>query len=189
MKLAGRPVLVVGGGAMATVRARQLAEVGARVKLVAPEVREEAAALAAEVHRRPFRPSDVDGVWFAVAAAPPEVNRQVAEAAEARRVLLNAVDDPSHASAYTGGAIRRGAAVIAISTGGRAPALAGLLREGIESCLPEDLEEWVGVAERLRADWKRAGVPLPERRRLLLERLNARYSARREDERVPDPLP
>ncbi|HEY6005903.1 MAG TPA: NAD(P)-dependent oxidoreductase, partial [Anaeromyxobacter sp.] len=44
VKLAGRDVVVVGGGAMGAQRVRQLAEAGARVTLVAPEVREEAAA-------------------------------------------------------------------------------------------------------------------------------------------------
>ncbi|HET7752980.1 MAG TPA: NAD(P)-dependent oxidoreductase, partial [Anaeromyxobacteraceae bacterium] len=55
VKLEGRDVLVVGGGAMAVVRGRQLAEAGARITVVAPEVRPEVAALAAVVLRRPFR--------------------------------------------------------------------------------------------------------------------------------------
>ena len=84
LKLAGRDVVVVGGGAMAAVRVRQLAEAGARVTVVAPEVREDVAALAAEVRRRAFVGGDVDGAWLAVAAATPEVNRDVAAAAEAR---------------------------------------------------------------------------------------------------------
>src|SRR6266508_2443360 len=108
VKLAGRDVVVVGGGAMASVRVRQLAEAGARVTVVAPEVRAEIAALAAVVLRRPFRPADLDGAWYAVAAAPGPVNREVAAAAEERRILLNAVDDPEAATVYTGGVVRRG---------------------------------------------------------------------------------
>jgi siroheme synthase (precorrin-2 oxidase/ferrochelatase) len=46
-------------------------------------------------------------MWWVVAAAPPEVNRQVREAAEARRVFVNAVDDPPNATAYLGGVVRR----------------------------------------------------------------------------------
>ena len=84
VKLAGRDVVVVGGGAMAPSRVRQLAEAGARVTVVAPEVRDEVAAGAAVRRRRPFRAGDLDGAWLAVAAATPEVNREVAEAA--RRV-------------------------------------------------------------------------------------------------------
>jgi uroporphyrin-III C-methyltransferase / precorrin-2 dehydrogenase / sirohydrochlorin ferrochelatase len=178
VKLAGRKVLVVGGGAMAAVRARQLAELGARITVVAPDVRDDLATIAAVVHRRSFQSSDLDGAWFAVAAATPEVNRAVAAAAEDRRVLVNAVDDPEQASAYMGGAVRRGDATIAISTGGRAPALAGLLREAIDAQLPPDLGEWIDVAEAERGGWKRDGVPLAGRRPLLLETLNRLYAAR-----------
>ena len=48
---------------------------------------------------------DLDGAWLAVAAAPPEVNRAVAAAAEERRVFVNAVDDASAASVYTAGVL------------------------------------------------------------------------------------
>jgi uroporphyrin-III C-methyltransferase/precorrin-2 dehydrogenase/sirohydrochlorin ferrochelatase len=177
VKLAGRAAVVVGGGAMAAARVSQLAEAGARVTVVAPEVRDDVAALAVEVRRRPFEPADLDGAWFAVAAATPAVNREVAAAGEARRVLVNAVDDPESASAYTAGIVRRGDAIVAVSTGGRAPALAGLLREALDALLPSDVARWVDLAEAERPAWKRGRVPLPERRPLLLRKLNALYES------------
>ncbi len=176
LKLEGRDVLVVGAGAMGATRARQLAEAGARVTVVAPEVRPEAEAAAVRVLRRGFAPADLDGMWLAVAAAPPEVNRAVAAAAEPRRVLVNAVDDPASASADFPGVIRRDGVLIAVSTEGAAPALAGLLREGIEEILPDDLSAWRELAAGLRAAWKAQRVPLAQRRPLLLERLVARYA-------------
>jgi uroporphyrin-III C-methyltransferase/precorrin-2 dehydrogenase/sirohydrochlorin ferrochelatase len=178
VKLSGRDVLVVGGGAMASVRAAQLHEAGARVTVVAPEVREDVARCAAQVHRRGFEERDLDGKWLAIAAATPEVNRAVAAAAEPRRVLVNAVDDPSNATAYTAGLVRRGDATVAVSTGGKAPALAGLLREALEALLPDDVARWVETAEAARDGWKRARIPLATRRPLLLEKLNALYAAR-----------
>jgi uroporphyrin-III C-methyltransferase/precorrin-2 dehydrogenase/sirohydrochlorin ferrochelatase len=177
VKLADRDVLVVGGGAMASVRVRQLVDAGARVTVVAPDVREDIAGTAAIVLRRPFRPADLDGAWFAVAAATSAVNREVARAAEERRVLVNAVDDPETATAYTGGVVRRGDVTVAISTQGRAPALAGLIREAIEAVLPRDLARWVTVAEAERPAWKRDRVPLATRRPLLLRTLNALYAS------------
>jgi uroporphyrin-III C-methyltransferase / precorrin-2 dehydrogenase / sirohydrochlorin ferrochelatase len=177
VKLAGRKVLVVGAGPMGTARVRQLAGAGARVRLVAPEISAEAEALAEEVHRRPFVAADLDGVWLAVAAASPGANGEVARAAEERRIFVNAVDDPERASAYTGGVVRRGGVVVAISTEGRAPALAGLLREAMEAFLPADLDRWVERAESLRADWKREGVRLEDRRPRLLELLVELYAA------------
>ena len=176
VKLAGRTVVVVGGGAMAAARVRQLAEVGARVTVVAPEVRDDVVGAAALVHLRPFQPGDLDGAWLAVAAATPAVNRRVARAAEERRILVNAVDDPETATAYTGGVVRRGDAVVAISTAGRAPALAGLLREAVDAFLPRELGHWVEAAEGERAAWKRDGVPLAARRPLLLRTLEALYA-------------
>jgi uroporphyrin-III C-methyltransferase/precorrin-2 dehydrogenase/sirohydrochlorin ferrochelatase len=185
LKLAGRDVVVVGGGAMAATRVNQLVEAGARVTVVAPDVRDELAPLAAVVLRRAFRPADLDGAWLAVAAATPDVNREVAAAAEARRIFVNAVDDPEQASAYTGGVIRRGDATVAISTAGRAPALAGLLREAIDAVLPADLGGWVDLAERARPAWKRDRVPLATRRPLLLRALNALYEGSVDAEPLP----
>jgi uroporphyrin-III C-methyltransferase/precorrin-2 dehydrogenase/sirohydrochlorin ferrochelatase len=187
VKLAGRDVTVVGGGAMAALRVQQLVEAGARVTVVAPEIGEEAGRGAAELRRRPFRPGDLDGAWLAVAAATPGVNREVAAAAEARRILVNAVDDPETATAYTGGVVRRGDATVAISTGGRAPALAGLLREALDAVLPRELAAWVDLAAAERPRWKRERVPLATRRPLLLRELQALYDGGAAGDRSPFP--
>jgi uroporphyrin-III C-methyltransferase/precorrin-2 dehydrogenase/sirohydrochlorin ferrochelatase len=114
-----------------------------------------------------------------VAAAPPDVNRQVQAAAESRQVFVNAVDDPAHATAYLGGIVRRGDVAIAFSTGGRAPALAGLLREGLDAWLPADLDAWLAAADEARRHWKQAGVPMERRRPLLLETLNKLYDGKK----------
>lgn len=185
-KLAGRRVVIVGGGAMATARAKQLAAAGARITVVAPEVSDGAADLAEVILRRSFEPRDLDGAWFAVAAATAAVNRSVVDAAEERRILVNAVDDPERASAYTAGIVRRGGATVAISTSGRAPALAGLLREAIDAVLPSDLGAWMDIAEGERSAWRAARVPLATRRPMLLQKLNALYGSAREDS---SPLP
>jgi uroporphyrin-III C-methyltransferase/precorrin-2 dehydrogenase/sirohydrochlorin ferrochelatase len=89
---------------------------------------------------------------------------------------VNAVDDPETATAYTGGVLRRGAVTVAVSTEGRAPALAGLLREALEAILPGDLDRWVSAAEAERPGWKRNRVPLGARRPLLLRTLDALYA-------------
>ena len=177
LKLAGRPVLVVGGGKMAAAKLPALAQAGARVTVVAPEVRPEIEAAPVTLHRRAFVPEDLAGAWFVVAAATPEVNEQVARAAEERRVFVNAVDDPSRASAYLGGVVRRAGVTFAISTDGQAPALAGLLREALDAVLPRDLGAWVLEARRLKVTWRREAVPMAERRPALLRALNRLYAA------------
>ncbi len=173
LDLRSRPVLVVGGGTVAFAKIGGLLEAGAQITVVAPRIDPALEPLA--VFRRPFEPGDLDGKWLAIAAATPEVNRQVVRAAEERRVFVNAVDDAQSATAYLGGVVRKGGVTLAISTGGRAPALAGLLREALERLLPDELPAWTKTAEQARAGWKRDGVPLAERRPLLLEALNSLY--------------
>jgi uroporphyrin-III C-methyltransferase/precorrin-2 dehydrogenase/sirohydrochlorin ferrochelatase len=85
------------------------------------------------------------------------------------------VDDPEHASAYAGSVVRRAGVTIAFSTDGRAPALAGLLREALDAWLPADLEAWMVASDEARREWKRDGVPMEERRPMLLETLNRLY--------------
>ena len=183
LKLAGRKVLVVGAGPVALGKVHALLEAGAAVSVVAPEVIPEIAALAEKgkisLDRRSFETRDLGGAWLVVAASPSEVNQSVAAAAESQRLYVLAVDDTSAASAYGAGTLRRGGVTVAVSTNGRAPALAGLLREGLEAVLPEDLEGWTAEAERQRQAWHAARVPMTERRPLLLEALNRLYEERR----------
>jgi uroporphyrin-III C-methyltransferase/precorrin-2 dehydrogenase/sirohydrochlorin ferrochelatase len=153
-------------------------------------IRARAAAGGLTLVHRAFAAGDLDGARWVVAAATPEVNREVAAAATARGLFVNAVDDMASASAYLGGVIRRGSAVVAISTGGLAPALAGLLREGLDALLPHDLERWIDVARAARVGWKRAGTPIAERRPLLLRALGLLYRGDQAAEPAPvlDPV-
>ena len=176
LELTNRTVVVVGGGSVAASKLSTLLDAGAQVRVVAPNVGPDIERPGILVMRRTFRPADLDGAWLAVAAATPEVNHQVAVAARARRVFVNAVDDRANASAYLGGVVRRGGVTFAVSTDGRAPALTSLLREGLDMVLPTgDLEQWMDDAERLRSQWLSDGVPINERRPLLLEALVRRY--------------
>src|SRR5690348_15940606 len=91
LNLAGRRVVLVGGGGVAAAKLKQLLAVDARVTVVAPAIHEDIAIAAARglvtIHQRAFSPADLDDVWLVVAAATRDVNRAVAEAAEPRRVF------------------------------------------------------------------------------------------------------
>ena len=180
LRLVGRPVLLVGGGRVAASKLRALVDAGARVAVVAPEVTAEIANAPVLIHRRPFEATDLDGVWLVIAAAPRGVNRDVAAAAQARGIFVNAVDDVESASAYAGAVLRHAGVTVAISTDGQAPALAGLMREALEILLPDDLEAWVASARESRVRWLAGGVPMEQRRPLLLEALVALYRDRDE---------
>jgi siroheme synthase-like protein len=179
LKLAGRKVLVVGGGPMAAAKIAPLVQAGAVIHVVSPAICAALdTAVVASIALREFQPADLDGVWLVVAAATPAVNRHVAAEAAERRLFVNAVDDPENASVYLGGVVRRGGATIAISTDGAAPALAGLLREALDAALPdeEQMEAWLARARDLRVTWRADGVPIAARRPQLLESLNRLYA-------------
>ena len=175
LSLAGRRVVIVGGGPVAASKLEGLLTEGAEVVVVAPDVRPEIERTGVTVRRRAFEDADLDGAWWVVAAAPPEVNRRVSEAAARRKLFVNAVDDPAHATAYLGGVVRRDGLTVAISTDGRAPALSGLMREAIDAWLPADLDRWMAAADEARRQWKRDQVPMRHRRPQLLEALNRLY--------------
>ncbi len=186
LNVRNRMVLLVGGGPVATAKLRQLSAVGARVRIVSPEVSAEMAELVVRAAQsdddagpslalRPFEPADLDEVWLVVAAAPPTVNQVVAALAEARRIFVNAVDDPANATAFLSGVVRRDGVTVAISTSGSAPALTSLLREAIDAILPEDLGLWVWRARAERIAWRRDAVSMGERKPLLLAALNKLY--------------
>src|SRR3954470_20195809 len=164
LNLAGRRVVLVGGGRVAAAKLTQLLAVDARVTVVAPAIHEDISIAEARglvtIRQRAFAPADLDDAWLVVAAATPDVNRAVAEAAEPRHLFVNAVDDPANATAFLSGVVRRDGVTVAISTRGDAPALTALLREGIDALLPRDLAAWMAQAAAARASWRRDGVPM-----------------------------
>ena len=184
LDLTARHVVVVGGGPVAASKIESLRAAGARVTVVAPEIHPEIERAGVEIVRREFRGEDLDGAWWVVAAAPPAVNRQVRAAADARRVFVNAVDDPQNATAYLGGVVRRDGVTIAISTGGRAPALAGLLREALDAFLPREIDAWLKASDDARRVWRAQRTPMEARRPRLLAVLNALYASKSQ---IPDP--
>ena len=187
LTLAGRDVVLVGGGPVATSKLEALVQAGARVRVIAPGVTPEIEAAGVEIARRAFVAADLDGVWLVVAAATPEVNREVAAAAQARRIFVNAVDDPANASAFLSGTVRRSGVTIAVSTSGQAPALTALLREALDKVLPADLDRWMAEADRQRAIWRRDQIPMAARKPLLLQALNELYG-RAKDLRYDSPV-
>ncbi len=175
-KLAGRKVVLVGGGRVAASKLPALLTAAAEVTVVAPRIRRDIQGPKVKLVRRAFVSQDLNGAWFVIAAAPQQINREVSIAAEGRQLFVNAVDDPANATAYLGGVVRNSGVTVAISTNGRSPALVGLIREGFEAVLPSaDLESWTIQAQATRKDWQVRMVPIADRRPLLLQALNRLY--------------
>lgn len=155
LDLRGRRCLVVGGGEIGERKTHALLDCGARVTIVSPSVTKRLAALAASgrlVHRaRPFRRSDPRGCALAVAATgDPRVDRVVAAAARRWRALVNVVDRPQHCDFIVPAVLRRGELQIAVSTGGRSPAIAREIRRRLERFFGPEYGELISRAGEAR---------------------------------------
>ena len=140
--MTNRPVLVVGGGAVAERKVEGLLAAGARVTVLAPELTPLLQAWADDdrirhVGRR-YRAGDLAGYRVAFAATDDgAVNADVAREARERSVWLNAADDPDHSDFILPSVLRRGDVVVAVTTGGTSPALARAVREELETHVTE----------------------------------------------------
>ncbi len=154
-KLQGGRVLVVGGGEIALRKARLLADAGAALRVVAPDVDGQLAALAreggGEVLVRGYRASDLDGCRLVIAATDDSgLNAQVSADAQARSLPVNVVDAPALCTVIFPAIVDRSPLVIAVSSGGDAPVLARLIRAKLEAWIPSAYGELAGLAARFR---------------------------------------
>jgi uroporphyrin-III C-methyltransferase / precorrin-2 dehydrogenase / sirohydrochlorin ferrochelatase len=139
LKLEGRRVLVVGGGAVATRRVPALLSAGARVVLVSPSITPALRALAdtgrLRWEARRFEPADVDGCWLVQVAVDDRLAAAAVTAAAAeRRVFCVRADDRHAATAWTPATTRHGPVTVAVLAGGeprRAVAIRDAIREGL----------------------------------------------------------
>ena len=155
--LAGRRVLVVGGGKVATRRVADLLEAGARVEVVSPTVSAEIAAWAAQqkviVALRPFEAGDVSGAWLCLAATDdPAVNRAVVVAAEQEQCFASSAGDGSASSARPMSVLRHGDLEVAVGTSGRAPAAAAWVRQQLATLVGPEYGVLIDLVAEARAD-------------------------------------
>ncbi|MCR9026438.1 siroheme synthase CysG [Aeromonas caviae] len=169
-RLDNKPVLLVGGGEVAQRKARLLLDAGAQLTVVAPDLDPELAELAAngsiEWLAGEFAPQQLTGKWLVVAATDRrEVNALVYQSANQARIFANVVDDPKRSSFIMPSIIDRSPLMVAISSGGKAPVLARLLREKLEALLPQHLGAVATFAGSLRERVKARFAIMGERRR------------------------
>jgi precorrin-2 dehydrogenase/sirohydrochlorin ferrochelatase len=155
LALEGKAALVVGGGEVARRKAQDLLEAQARVTVVAPDPCPEMRVLARDRVAgiwREYAAADLDGVSVVIAATSDEqVNARVAADARAARIPVNVVDRPALCTFTVPATLRRGDLTLAITTEGRAPSLAGILREELEAHYGPEYAELVDLFAGLRA--------------------------------------
>lgn len=138
---ADRACLVVGGGDVAARKVERLLRSGGKVTVVAPALNDVLAGLLAAGQidhiAAAFHPDYLESHFLVIAATDDAaVNQQVAEAAHARQLLINVVDNPALGNFIMPSIIDRDPVQIAISTGGASPVLARLLRARLETLVP-----------------------------------------------------
>ena len=162
VELAGRPCVVIGGGAVAERKVHALLTAGAVVTVVSPALSPALATLAdagriAHVARL-YAEGDLAGAALAFAATDDgAVNADVAHEGRMRGVWVNAADDPPHCDAILPAVLRRGEITVAVSTGGASPALARAVRERLERALPPAYAVLARVAADARRELRAAG--------------------------------
>ncbi|QGG76721.1 siroheme synthase CysG [Pseudomonas syringae] len=153
--LRGSRVLVVGGGEIALRKSRLIADAGAVLRVVAPEIEAQLSELVVqsggEMILRGYSECDLDGCVLIIAATDDEpLNAQVSRDARLRCVPVNVVDAPVLCTVIFPAIVDRSPLVIAVSSGGDAPVLARLIRAKLETWIPSSYGQLAGLAARFR---------------------------------------
>lgn len=162
--------LLVGGGEVAERKARLLLEAGARLTVNALQFNDQFRVWAElgqlTLVEGAFCADLLAEKWLVIAATDSvEVNALVYQSANQLRVFCNVVDDPKRASFIMPSIIDRSPIMVAVSSGGKAPVLARLLREKLEAILPQHLGQLANLAGSLRQRVKQQFANVGARRR------------------------
>ena len=151
LKVRGRLAVIIGGGPVAMRKVRTLKKVGARVRVVAEEFADETDLTNVEVIRQSYEAKFLEGANLVFACTNDEaLNARIATDARQVGALVNCVDQPADCDFYVPAIVSRGDVIVAIGTGGAAPALAGELKKQIDSTLPEQIGEFTQALAKIR---------------------------------------
>ena len=169
LDLTGRPCLVVGGGAVAERKVAALVEAGARVTVVSPSLTPALLRLATEAplrwRPREYAAGDAAGfILVMVATDGRAVNAAVAAECRERGIWVNCADDPARCDFILPSVLRRGAVIVAVSTGGASPTMARLVREELDALLPREVAPLTEVMADVRRALREDGVSLDAER-------------------------
>jgi precorrin-2 dehydrogenase / sirohydrochlorin ferrochelatase len=174
LDLQGASCLVVGGGQVGERKVKTLLDCGAVVHLVSREMTPdlEEAVRQGKVRQvaSEFAPAQLAGMFLVIGATDdPEVNRLISAEARSRNLLCNIVDRPRECNFIVPAAIRRGDLIIAVSTGGRSPALAKKIRQDLENLFPDSYVNYLELLGRIREYVLSLGGPQEENQRVFEE--------------------
>ena len=154
-RVEGKDVVVVGNGEEALAKARLLLNTRARIAIVADAPEASLAALVARSGirhvRRPFEGAHLDGATLVFAATgDAAADRAIVDAARARKIPANAVDQPDHCDFYTPAIVNRAPVAVAIGTEGAGPVLSQMIRAQVDQLLSPSLGRLARLATLYR---------------------------------------
>jgi precorrin-2 dehydrogenase / sirohydrochlorin ferrochelatase len=160
LDIENRAVVIIGGGNVCARKAETMMKYGARVTVISPEFTDEIEAWAREgrlaLKRKTYDASDVEGANIVIASTDDQsVNEQIAADCRARRIPVNVVDVTPLCEFIVPAIIEKGSIQIAISTGGKSPALARTLKEDLQRSIGPEYAEVNDVLGTLREEAKR----------------------------------
>ncbi len=174
LDLQGRLAVVVGGGAVGVRKVAALLDAGAQVKLVDQSMSPQARKLESRgvlPIEKPYCAEFLDGASVVFACTDDRaLNAQVAQDAHWAGALVNAADQPENCDFFLPAVHSDGDVVVAVGTGGAAPALARQLRDRLAAVLPPRIGEFASAIETLRQEIKQS-VPTITRRQEILTAL------------------
>ena len=150
-----QPCVVIGGGKIAEGKVDGLLAVKAKVTIISPDLTPRLQELARQnliaYIERTYQPGDLTGAFMVICATDQaDINHQVWQEASANHQLVNVVDDTPRCNFIAPSILRKGDLTIAISTSGKAPALAVRLKERLQSELGPEYERFLELAGKLR---------------------------------------
>ncbi len=150
-----RTVLIIGGGNVCARKAETMLKYGARVTIVSPSFTEEIEQWAAngslQLLRKRYDAGDLDGAKLVIASTDVQsVNEQVAADCRARNIPVNVVDVTPLCEFIVPAIIEKGSIQIAVSTGGKSPAVARTLKEDLQHLIGPEYAEMNDVLGTLR---------------------------------------
>ena len=159
IKLKNKKVVVIGGGKIAERKVIRLLKAGANIFLTSPEItdglQKSVDGKKIAYNKRKFIKDDLKNAFLVIAATnDKKVNHLIFRESEKNGILVNVVDEPDYCNFYVPSIIDRGDLLVAISTEGKSPAFARILRKKLEEYLPGELSKEVALLGDLREKQK-----------------------------------
>jgi siroheme synthase-like protein len=162
LKLENLSLLIVGGGYVGMEKLGAVLQNAphTKIRIVATVISDEIKELVKEypsvtLFEKPFESDDIDGADVVIAAVNDlAVSSSVVKAANEKKVLVNAADKPELCDFYLGSVVQKGNLKVSISTNGKSPTVAKRLKEVLNECLPDELDELLQNMQIIRNSLK-----------------------------------